>query len=51
MPKINRVTAGILAKNKGTVLGAGALMSSFGKKPTFLKKKTQPVPIFSVRTD
>ena len=39
MPRINRVTAGILAKNKGTVLGVGALMSSFGNKPTFLKKK------------
>jgi len=39
LPKINRVTAGILAKNRGTLLGVGALMSSFGGKPTFLKKK------------
>lgn len=39
LPKINRVTAGVLAKNRGTLLGVGALMSSFGSKPTFLKKK------------
>lgn len=39
LPKINRVTAGILAKNRGTLLGVGALMSSFGSKPDFLKKK------------
>lgn len=39
LPKINRVTAGILAKNRGTLLGVGALMSSFGGKPAFLKKK------------
>lgn len=39
LPKISKVTAGILAKNRGAVLGVGALISSFGSKPTFLKRK------------